>query len=758
MLLGARRERLWLTIALAWLLGFLLFFYSFELPNNRPTTRFDIWMILPTLLPPSAPSDPGAPYGWQNLPQRFDLMFVAGIILAGAWGAGHLLLRVINVPLEKRCAERTAFAFGLGLSALSLITLGCGLGGLLCRWILGGIIVAAVIAEAVLRWHGGSRSNFSAEASAKPASGKTCIAATTERSSLRWICLAAVSPFVLVMFLGAMLPPTDFDVRAYHLEGPKEFFQAGRISFLPHNAYTSFPFLTEMLSLLAMVLRDDWYRGALAGQLVLACFAPLTGVALYAAGRRWFSPAAGWLAVLVHLTTPWIYRISIIAYAEGGLAFYLLASLLAVAIGIERMKELPRDSHRLFFLTGLLAGNAMACKYTGLVQVVVPMGLAVCVAAIFVPGTDEHRSRRFIMSTAAFGLGVALTIGPWLVKNLVETGNPVYPLAYSIFGGADWDDALNVRFKHAHGPKNYSPADLWYQFIDVMARNDWLSPLLYGLAPLSLLVAARRKTVGCFWMYVAYLFLAFWLLTHRLDRFWVPMLPVVSLLAGIGAGWSRVPGWRWGAGLMIGLAVWFNLGFVTTGLCGNNIYLSDLEVARNNSDPAGIGFLNRTLPPGSKVLCIGEGEVFSARFPLVYNTVFDKPVLQEWCAADASDVPDEEPPFRETAEIRAQLAKEGITHVYVNWQWILTYRHEGNYGYSDFINPGRLVELQKRGVLGPAMQPSNADPRDWGIFYMEFKNASPEDRTIVEKWGPELRTNVRGTDALILRQIFPVIP
>ena len=30
---------------------------------------------------------------------------------------------------------------------------------------------------------------------------------------------------------------------------------------------------------------------------------------------------------------------------------------------------------------------------------------------------------------ALFGLGLALTIGPWLLKNLVETGNPVAELA-----------------------------------------------------------------------------------------------------------------------------------------------------------------------------------------------------------------------------------------------------------------------------------------------------------------------------------------
>ena len=95
------------------------------------------------------------------------------------------------------------------------------------------------------------------------------------------------------MLLGGVSPSTDFDVKEYHFEGPKEFFLAGRMQFLPHNVYTSFPFLTEMLTLLGMVLRNDWAGGALVGKSVLTAFVPLTGLAILAAGRRWFGPLGG---------------------------------------------------------------------------------------------------------------------------------------------------------------------------------------------------------------------------------------------------------------------------------------------------------------------------------------------------------------------------------------------------------------------------------------------------------------------------------
>ena len=210
------------------------------------------------------------------------------------------------------------------------------------------------------------------------------------------------------------MPTTDFDVKEYHLQGPKEWYQQGRITFLPHNVYTSFPFLTEMLSLWGMVLRGDWYRGALIGQVVLMTFAPLTAVAIYVIVRR-VSTTAGWLGVGVFLTIPWVYRISVTAYAEGGLTFFLAATFVAW-LSLER-KPTDKNAWRGVLLCGLLAGSALGCKYPGLVSVTFPLGVAVVVTA-------ARRQGRFDLRAAGFaGGGVQsgrrITFGPWAIKNLV---------------------------------------------------------------------------------------------------------------------------------------------------------------------------------------------------------------------------------------------------------------------------------------------------------------------------------------------------
>ena len=53
------------------------------------------------------------------------------------------------------------------------------------------------------------------------------------------------------------------------------------------------------------------------------------------------------------------------------------------------------------------------------------------------------------------------------------------------------------------------------------------------------------------------------------------------------------------------------------------------------------------------------------------------------------------------AEILATLHAEGITHVYVDWDWIRRYREPGNYGFTDFVRPSRFKELVRDGVLDP---------------------------------------------------------
>ncbi|HZW33690.1 MAG TPA: hypothetical protein VFF52_23415, partial [Isosphaeraceae bacterium] len=464
------------------------------------------------------------------------------------------------------------------------------------------------------------------------------------------------------------------------LQAPKEYFQQGSIAFLPHNVYAGMPLSVEMLHLLGMEVLDDWWTGALAGQLLVAFFAPTTAILIARTIWRCVSPRAAWCAAVIYLTTPWVYRLAVIPYVEGPLCCYH-AALLALALRAGTTD--PPDRERLWGVAGLLAGGAMACKYPALVSAVVPFGVLAVVAAV------RHRSARIVL---AFLAGWAVVMVPWLTRNVMDTGNPVYPLGYRVFGGRHWDADQDAKWWRAHGPRPIAAKALAAAVVDISGRSDWQSPLYAALAPLALLRRGSRRLVLALWAYVVYLFLTWWLLTHRLDRFWIPLLPALAMLASIGADAIRRTAWTLLLAAVMAVSILSNLAYIATVLCGLNEWTKDYRALRaqvpETLNPS-LAQLNAVLPPGSKVLLVGQAAVFYIDHPLVYNTVFNHETIETLARGRSPD------------QVRRALRERGITHVYVDWAEIARYRSPGHYGFTPFVTPELFASLVNAGVLEP---------------------------------------------------------
>lgn len=728
---GSGGAAVWVLLpAAVWLVGFQCLFYaqSFVDPD---VYRSQLWLMLldDVLGADDGVVATGVPTGWQFAVQRLPLAGVAGLLLllsgVHGWAVDRWLLR--SVPLGR--FERWCVLLGVGLSVQSLVMLLAGL----CGGIGGGVLLLAAGVSVCAGLAGARR------AGVERVAGAVAGVSSVRREGGRiecWLFWLVAVPWSVYLLWGALTPPTDFDVREYHLQGPKEWFQAGRISYLRHNVYTSFPFLSEMHSLAGMAVSGDWWRGALAGQLVLAVYQLLTCGLVVAAGVRWCGRGAGYLSGLIWLTTPWTLRISLIAYAEGALSFYTAAAvLLSLVLGRLRADGVRG---RALLVVGFLAGSAMASKYTGLLLAVLPTAVGWCwwwcragggVSGLLAAG--ELR-RGFVREAVWYVAGVLLAVGPWLVKNAVETGNPVFPMAWSVFGGGEWNEPLNVRWKQAHGAPEHELERIPQHFLDAAVRNKWTSPLLFGLAVPVLLSCGRSVPLRLVWLAVGWGFLTWWGLTHRIDRFWVPMVPFLSVLSGAcvqlgGAGW-----WR---GLVLGSVVTgtvFNLRFSTLALVGFHAGLMDLEGARELVIRSDLQELNRQLPAGSRVLMVGEAEVFDARFAVLYNTVFDESVFEELTAGgDAGTGAGRA--LAAAADVRERLRAAGVTHVLVNWREVLRYRLPGSYGYAEYVQPERFEQLLSGGVLG--------EPRVLGEG--SWSGLSESERRVVQQW-PGWQQLVRG--------------
>ncbi len=751
---------------------FLLIFIQQPLPNNGQIPRYEILPLLPfamldAIAPLPEPDSP--PRGLYYLGERLPLWLIAGVIAATAWAAGTLLFAGLPVlPLSRQ--ERHYFAMLIGLGLVSLLTLGLGLLSLLTPLVFWPVQLAILIAAVVVnrpRPTGQVDDHFPDD---------RLPAGWSWRTARGW--LLAASPFLCGILLGSLSPSTDFDVNEYHLGGPKEWYLAGQIRFLAHDVYTSFPFLTEMLLLDGMVLCGDWFRGGIAGQAVLMLFAPLTAWGIVLMGRRWLTLLAGLAGGFIYLSTPWVFRMSIIAYTEGALAAYGLGAVAAVLIALDGCCRTGEDAsvtgrlriHTLpagpVILAGLCAGGAMASKYTGLVMTVVPVFLVLCLAGFRTcrqagATWSEYGSGLFKL-TLAYGLGVSILIGPWLLKNLVETGNPVYPLGYQVFGGRDLDDALAAKWANGHKrPSAGSVAgeirDLGVKAFDVAAVNDWQSPLIFALLPVALLWRPRTCLIPLLGGMTVWLFLCWWLFTHHLDRFWTPLLPTAAALAGIGFASLAATRLKFVAVAALVAGTFFNLGFVSTGLVGYNAGLTKLsaaaDLASRITGPE-IAWLNAAiatgqLPADTKVLCVGEAELFHARFPYVYNTVFDHSIFEEWFGQPGEKNAAERP-LKSVREIREILAAHGITHLYVNWSEILRYRQPYSYSYSDFVTPQRFRELVRLGVLEP---PLTLPP---GLGLQQLGDTDSDNTRLARTWAPELIVPCGEHTCLRTGEIYPV--
>lgn len=698
-----RSVRAW-TLGLAsvvYLAGFLYLYFSEPLfsSSGDPEKRLPRWQLLFWIF---STGDDEVKHPFWTLFERFTHLGwvverVPIILLASfVWILALMLGSLVISTLVKRTSvtrgEWIILSAGLGIGILSCIVQVLGLAGVLDRYTF--FVVAGVI---ISLWG----LSFATRGRGMDVYEKL----TSPRVTLQVAVLVPSGIVLGLALLSAMLPTPDYDAHAYHLLGPKEWFLSGRIQFLPHNVYTSFPFLTEMMHLVGMVAWGDWFYGGLVGQTILSGFGILTTAAIVCTGRRLFDENAGWLAGLIYATAPWTYRLTSIPYVEGPMLAYGMLGLLC----LTRFSQ----GHVVWsVMAGLFAGAAFGCKYPALLMIAVPLGAGLL-------GLSHRRTVPLHM--IAFGSGFILLAGIWLVRNLAWTGNPVFPLLYDWVGSTTWDAVRDERFVKGHQSSSFTLPIMGSYARDVFERSDWQSALVFAFAPWSLF--SRRRVAFALWALIVYLFLTFFFTTHRLDRFFLTIEPVAALLAG--GGMVVVMGWlgRWIPAIVTTFIVLFNIAYVSTPLCGMNLYTDPLSsvrrVAIDSVAPSLAALIESDLVKSDQtVLFVGLAAVYESPYSSRYNTVFDSNILER-IARDPNTGK-----LRRGDDIRSSLARHGINDIFVDWSWINRYRSPGNYGYTDFITPSLFEELVKEGVLR-RIAPALAGQSDWELYEVVTEAGKP---------------------------------
>ncbi len=602
----------------------------------------------------------------------------AVFILLGCAAFGWVLLRLFRLRLLNS-SDSFLFSVGLGTGFFSLLIFLTGLHKISRAFTFFSLLLFFLLGFQILFWRF-FRHKFRPEIRISP---------------LAAVLIALIAIVIFMNWVSALLPPLDYDVVEYHLAAPKRYIEAGRISFLPGNVYSNFPFLMEMLFMFPMrgptwpsgevPAPDFFWSSSYYANIISLLMGILAMLLVWRMGNKFFGKPIGAIAACLFYITPGISEVSIKAYVENGWIFFTLLSLfafLSFATGERQKKWL--------ILAGASAGFAAGCKYPALLLLWLPL-----LVFLIIEGWLRTSVRHSLKNASIFIIIALLVFSPWLIKNAILTGNPTYPLFYKVFGGKDWSDQKDARWQKAHSPGSRDVKTMARRFYAFFVKNPKMSLPLFIFIPLVLLWRRRKEPLIWLFAFFAVHSLLWLLFTHRIDRFMLPATPALAVISAVGicsVDWR--PG-RYifrGAFLLLILLTLFHIAISLPLIVAASADVSRPGEGLRKYLPfySAIEFLE-DVSGDEKVLSVGEARSFYFGSNVITRTVFDECLLP--------DLPPD--------NVERYLKENGIRYLFVNWNemarfqrtYAFEFKGRMHGGFSDYISPDYFERLVEGKVL-----------------------------------------------------------
>jgi hypothetical protein len=466
---------------------------------------------------------------------------------------------------------------------------------------------------------------------------------------------------LLCALLTSLAPPVKFDALVYHLTLPRLYLNSGGFKYIPEIMFWGMPQVGEMLYTWGMGLAGNstavlvgWWAGVLA----------MTGLIGYTADR--FGVDAGWVAATSLISGYTLIVLLSAGYVEWFTILFGVGLLILLDIW---WKEGDRST---LLWAGILCGLAMGSKYTGGNLLIAGMGVVLIHSLARKQGITP-----LVMNLAAFLVPAFVIFCPWLIKNMVATGNPFYPLlfpagsmdqyrleAYQLPAWGDWKDVLLLPLQATiagfEGAPGYSAS---------------ISPVLIALAPFSLIGFNRRagmeRSAIIIAMTIGIAGWIAWLFASRFSgfliqtRFYFGLFPAFAVL--VGAGYQalanvRLPGLRLEriVAALVGMVLLFNVIQVLGEFVNSEVLKVSLGYETTDdylSDRLGWYFpaaqAVRELPEGSRVLMLWEPRSFYCLPKCIPDEILD-----QWRHSRQT--------VGEPGEILKRWREQGYTHLLYN--------------------------------------------------------------------------------------------
>lgn len=409
--------------------------------------------------------------------------------------------------------ESVAISITLGVSVLAYGVFLLGLAGWIRPWVLAFAAVLCVAAS----WR--TLSTWLRALVRPRPSGRA-----RYRLTVHCVGLAVLGGIVLTLLvLLALYPPIQWDAISFHLPTAKHFLQSHGIGDAPFVRYPVFPAVGETLYAICLA----WGSDLVPQVLEVACLV-LVVLLLVGLSRRLGLGHVGAWASAILASHPLVIWVATSAYIDTLLTLFVTAAVYAFVVWTD-----VRD-RKWLLLAGVFSGVAMGTKYSAIVVVAV-LGLLVLV--------DALRKRELRSAVLFFGLPALCAVLPWLVRNVVYTGNPIWPFVGPVLGYGPWDrldyqvQMADLVSRHIQPRSLGSFARLPWDLVYGRSAFHMEAPLSWTLllSPLGLLLVRHRRL----WVLpaIALGYTIFWFLTAQMPRYLLPVLPLFSFATAYGLDW-----------------------------------------------------------------------------------------------------------------------------------------------------------------------------------------------------------------------------
>lgn len=328
---------------------------------------------------------------------------VIGMVFALAFAYPWALMLISR---ERRSALVLALVtLALSLGALTLWMLALVLiGGLRFGAVLAGMAAAFMIGQIVLLR---TQAPFPAEAR-PPAIRRIQAAARQSPLALGAACVI-IGSAALVVFNALYWPFSDDDAVSIYATHSLHIYQAGELPD-DEGLYDAYPMLLPLSYVYSYLLAGE--VDEYAARIVVAALGVGTLAATFVLGRALYDMVAGLAAALLLALTPAYTRWASSGYTDIPTAFF-------VTLAIWAAWWMAQDgSARSAFVFGVMTGLAAWSKNSALA-----LGGSMALWIVYVLYLKKNSaSLRLIFPLAA---GLALTAGPWYLRNLIVNGRIV---------------------------------------------------------------------------------------------------------------------------------------------------------------------------------------------------------------------------------------------------------------------------------------------------------------------------------------------